>query len=180
MSVFTLGSPAMGLWPDTQNRGLRMRRECWERFPHHRLRRELPVSDTGMYNGTCVTHVSWCMLGSLNRGGGKKRSRHSWRMRILQFYVSGKSSILQSLYFIVAGLTTKLRATISKTTHRYRSGIHTNIDIVESLLIPEGYVHIHNISSAVEYHPGVSCNRAITSGYHSWDLLQYSLPIAAT
>ena len=45
-----------------------MRRECWERFPHHRLQRKPLVRDPGMHHGTCVTHVSWCMLGSLNRG----------------------------------------------------------------------------------------------------------------
>ena len=53
------------------------------------------VSDPDMHHGTCVTHVPWCMLGSLTsvflwsqwRG---KRSRHSRRMRKRQFYVSGK------------------------------------------------------------------------------------------
>ena len=45
-----------------------MRRECWERFPHHRLERKPLVRDPGMHHGTCVTHVSWCMLGSLIRG----------------------------------------------------------------------------------------------------------------
>ena len=29
------------------------------------------VSDTGMHQGTCVTHVPWCILGSLTSGGGK-------------------------------------------------------------------------------------------------------------
>ena len=29
------------------------------------------VSDPGMHLGTCVTHVSWCVSGSLTRGGGK-------------------------------------------------------------------------------------------------------------
>ena len=53
------------------------------------------VSDPDMHHGTCVTHVPWCMLGSLIssflcsmwRG---KRSRHSQRMRNPQFCVSGK------------------------------------------------------------------------------------------
>ena len=48
---------------------LRMRRECCERFPHHRLQRKPLVSDPGMYHSTCVTHVPWCMSGSLTRGG---------------------------------------------------------------------------------------------------------------
>ena len=54
-----------------------------------------PVSDPNMHHGTCMTHVPWCMLGSLTssflwswwRG---KRSRHSRCMRNPQFYVSGK------------------------------------------------------------------------------------------
>ena len=48
------------------------------------------VSDPDMYHGSCVTHVPWCMSGSLtggfiwNRWRGK-RSRHYQRLRIPQF-----------------------------------------------------------------------------------------------
>ena len=63
--------PAMGLLPDTQNCGLRMRRGCRERLPRYRLRRKPLDSDPGMHHGACVTHVPWCMSGSLTRGGGK-------------------------------------------------------------------------------------------------------------
>ena len=62
---------AMGLLPDTYNCGLRMRRDCRERFPRYRLQRKLLVSDLGMHHGTCVTHVPWCMSGSLTRRGGE-------------------------------------------------------------------------------------------------------------
>ena len=48
-----------------------MRREYWERFPRHRLQRKPLVSDHDIHQGTCVTHVPWCMLGSLTRGGGE-------------------------------------------------------------------------------------------------------------
>ena len=48
-----------------------MRRECREHFPLYRLERKPLVSDPGMHHGTCVTHVPWCMSGSLNRGGGE-------------------------------------------------------------------------------------------------------------
>ena len=61
----------MGLLPVMSNYGLRMRRECRERFPRHWLQRKLLVSDPGMDYGTCVTHVPWCMSGSLTRGGGE-------------------------------------------------------------------------------------------------------------
>ena len=62
---------AMGLLLDTQNYWLRMRRECRERFPRHQLQRKPLVSDPGMHHGTCVTHVSWCVSGSLTSGGGE-------------------------------------------------------------------------------------------------------------
>ena len=64
-------SRAMGLLSDRQNCGLRMRRECRERFPRHRLQRKPLVSDPGMHRGSCVTHVPWCMSRSLTHGGGK-------------------------------------------------------------------------------------------------------------
>ena len=62
---------AMGLLPHTQNRGLRMRQECRERFPRHRLQRKPLVSDPGMHHGTCVMHVPWCMSGSLTHVAGE-------------------------------------------------------------------------------------------------------------
>ena len=53
------------------------------------------VSDPDIHHGTCVTHVPWCMPGSLTSGffwsrRRGNRSRHSQRMRNPQFYVSGK------------------------------------------------------------------------------------------
>ena len=47
---------------------LRMRRGCREFFPRHGLQRKPLVNDPGMHHGTCVTHVPWCMSGSLTRG----------------------------------------------------------------------------------------------------------------
>ena len=53
------------------------------------------VCDPNMHHVTCMTHVPWCMPGSLTSGflwsrWQGKRSRHSRRMRNPQFYVSGK------------------------------------------------------------------------------------------
>ena len=52
-------------------------------------------SDRDMHHGMCMTHVPWCMPGSLTRGflwsrRWGKRSWHSRRMRSPWFYVSGK------------------------------------------------------------------------------------------
>ena len=43
-------------------------RERRTRFPNHRLQRKPLVNDPVMHHGTCVTHVPWCMSGSLSRG----------------------------------------------------------------------------------------------------------------
>ena len=49
-----------------------------------------------MHHGTCVTHVPWCMPGSLTGGflWCGWRGKHSRRMRNPQFYVSGKRPIV--------------------------------------------------------------------------------------
>ena len=47
-----------------------MRRECRERFPRHWLQRKPLVNGPSLHHGTCVTHVPWCMSGSLTRGDG--------------------------------------------------------------------------------------------------------------
>ena len=47
----------MGLLPDMQNCGLRMRWECRERFSPQRLQRLLLFSDPGMHHGITVMHV---------------------------------------------------------------------------------------------------------------------------
>ena len=57
------------------------------------------VSDPDMHHGTCVTHVPWCMSGSLISGflwsrWRGKRPWHSWRMRNPQSYVSGRMPMI--------------------------------------------------------------------------------------
>ena len=39
--------------------------------PRRRLQRKPLISDPGIHHGTCVTHVPWCMSGSLTCGGGE-------------------------------------------------------------------------------------------------------------
>ena len=61
-----------------------MRRGCWDSFSRHQrkpgmlgqffrhqLQRKPLVSDPSMHHGSCVTHVPWCMSGSLSRGDGE-------------------------------------------------------------------------------------------------------------
>ena len=53
---------AMGLLPDTQNYGCACAGNAGNVFPSPQ------VSDPDMHHGTCVTHVPWCMPGSLTSG----------------------------------------------------------------------------------------------------------------
>ena len=70
------------------------------------------VSDPDMHHGTCVTHVSWCMPGSLTRGflwrvWREKHSRLSRRMHNPQFYVPGKRPIQHNAIYLVQAHTHK-------------------------------------------------------------------------
>ena len=56
------------------------------------------VSDPNRHHGTCVTHVAWCMLGSLTSCSlgsrwWRTRSQHSPCMCSRQFYIYGKRPI---------------------------------------------------------------------------------------
>ena len=75
------------------------------------------VNDSDMHHDTCVTHLPWCMLGSLNSGflwsrWQGKRSQHFRRMRNPQFYESGKRPI--AIYFrsIICGTARALSYTL--------------------------------------------------------------------
>ena len=80
-------------------------------FPRRRLQRKPLVSDPGMHHGTCVTHVSWCMSGSLTHGGEETFPAFPAHAHP-QFYVSGKRPMyhqlcvfLQTHRFILYDLT---------------------------------------------------------------------------
>ena len=60
------------------------------------------VSDPDMHHGTCVTHVPWCIPGSLTSGflwsrWREKRSRHSRCMRNPQFYVLAHRDVVTKI-----------------------------------------------------------------------------------
>ena len=48
-----------------------MRREFPENLPRNQIQRKPLVSDPSMHRDTCVTHVPWCMSGSLTHSGGE-------------------------------------------------------------------------------------------------------------
>ena len=77
-----------------------MRRECRERFPLHRLHINLLGSDPGMHHGTCVTHVPWCMSGSLARvdGGNVPGIPGACTTRNLTYLARGPSLRLSDSY----------------------------------------------------------------------------------
>ena len=71
--MFDLSWNFRGHGPLTRYKNLQVAHapKCWGRFPRHQLQLKPLVSHPGMHHGTCVTHVPWCMSGSLTRGGGE-------------------------------------------------------------------------------------------------------------
>ena len=88
------------------------------------------ISNPDMHHGTYVTHVPWCMSGSLTSGflwsrWREKYSQHSWRMRNSQFYVFGKRPIVpwpdhNQLLTIHASDLMRRRWIITLSTHILR------------------------------------------------------------
>ena len=92
------------------------------------------VSDPDMHHGTYVTHVTWCMPGSLNSRfhwsrWQRKRSRHSRRMRINpQFYVSSKRPMDKQLDSKDnSGMLLLIHAIFDKSVVGVRAGINNYI-----------------------------------------------------
>ena len=95
------------------------------------------VSDPDMHHGTCVTHVPWCMPGSLTSGflwsrWWEKRSQHSRRTHNPQFCVSGNRpmvikfhcknvSIYIHIYQSPVWWTNCTGALVAQTTHNGES-----------------------------------------------------------
>ena len=71
---FFLISMASREWTSYQIRkiaGCACARNAGNVFPRRRFQSKPLVSDPGMHHGTCVTHVPWCMSGSLTCGDGE-------------------------------------------------------------------------------------------------------------
>ena len=87
-----LTKPLMELWASYQIRkiaGCACAGNAGNVFPRRRFQRKPIVSDPGMHHGTCVTHVPWCMSGSLTCGDGETFPAFPAHAHP-QFYVSGK------------------------------------------------------------------------------------------
>ena len=116
------------------------------------------ASYPGKHRGTCITHVPWCISGSLTRGGGENVTDiFSWRMRNPQFYVSGKRPAAECLahwppLFVSKGVSesvTKNTKCVIKInfastscshnshmfTHCYRSRLHFILTIVPFIYV---------------------------------------------
>ena len=149
----------MGLLPDTKYCGLRMRQECRERFPRHQLQRIPLVSNPGMHHGTCVTHVPWCMSGSLTRCGRGKRSRHSRRMRNPQLCVSGKRPIVMCHQTSTPRLVGSFRrvrflVTMNAWASRKIYTMWSNLHITENCNICRFYqTNAHDICIFIKFGP---------------------------
>ena len=82
-----------------------MRPKCRERFPSHRLQRKPLISVPGIHQGTCVTHVPWCMSGSLTRGVGENVPGIPGACATLKFTYEarGPCMCVAAVIFLVSG-----------------------------------------------------------------------------
>ena len=96
-------TPTLGLW-DSQDMGLLP--DAQKLRVAHAHAPEMPgaisppptskqtvISDPGMHHGTCVTHLPWCLSGSLIARWRGKGSRHSRRTHSTEFCVSSKRPV---------------------------------------------------------------------------------------
>ena len=86
-----------------------------------------------MHHGTCITHVPWCMPGSLPSGfiwsrWRGIRSRHSRSTRNTQFCVSGKRSISYNVYLFSCSVMGWHKTILSNVyiVHRISPVFHRN------------------------------------------------------
>ena len=66
--AFVLYSPSWASYQIRKIAGCACAGNAGNVFPCRRFQRKPLVSDPGMHHGTCVTHVPWCMSGSLTCG----------------------------------------------------------------------------------------------------------------
>ena len=72
-AIWWYRGPRMAQWASYQIRkiaGCACAGNAGNVSPRRRFKRKPLVSDPGMHHGTCVTHVPWCMSGSLTCGDG--------------------------------------------------------------------------------------------------------------
>ena len=69
-------------------------------LPRRRFQRKPLVSNPGIHHGTCVTHVPWCMSGSLTCGDGETFPAFPAHAHP-QFCVSGKRPMYTSLPTVI-------------------------------------------------------------------------------
>ena len=113
------------------------------------------VSNPDMHHGTCVTHMPWCLPGTLTSGclwsrWRGKGSHHSRRMRNPLFYVSGRRSMFcireQSMAGIAAAMVIYTRHEKSCTIFT----MHGNLVIFQNVVFL--IFNNHNDESIANYH----------------------------
>ena len=128
-----------------------MRRECHERFPRHRLKRKPLVSDPDMHHGTCVTHVSWCMSGSLTRGGGENVPGILGACTTLNFTYLARGPSRDcdfDVYLTSCKATREIDTKVTLTCMSIRKILHDSTYIVLVLTLHNWTMH---------FHPTISC-----------------------
>ena len=112
-----------------------------------RCHRKPLVKDSDMHHGTCVTHVPWCMSGSLTCGGGKTFPAFSAHAHP-QFYASGP---WQNTIYPVLRLVDTMHCLIVNSIYRYKTWHCTFTDYPLLMWWLWRYLYILLSSSDLKY-----------------------------
>ena len=144
-----------------------MRRECRERFPRHRLQRKPLVSNPGMHHDTCVTHVSWCISGSLTRSGGVNVSGIPGASAICNFRYLVRDTLLKMLKRVKSSLQPGRRLSWQISKLRWVCQNWPSLVILCESLLHKSGASSHQTSGKLEIpgeseRPLVNCLRLVS------------------
>ena len=134
--------------------------------PRRQFQRKPLVSDPGMHHGTCVTHVPWCMSGSLTCGDGENVPgiRGAWAPAILRIWqeahVATVVIVLSSCGHRVSGSCPELHWAKQKIT--LVPSLHGTLypyihsETLLKILIPESIMSVGPLLlTRVNFNPGM-------------------------
>ena len=107
-------------------------------YPRRRFQRKPLVSNPSMHHGTCVTHVPWCMSGSLTCGDGENVPGipGACAPAILRIWQQAHAVRVKHLVILISNLyTAQLRVILQYKTSQLTIVIMLGLETLISLVI---------------------------------------------
>ena len=121
-----------------------MHRECRERFSRHWLQKKPLVSNPDMHHGTCVTHVPWCMSGSLTRRGRENVPGNPGACATRNFTYLARGPWTKCVCFAACFI----KVTICLAREHF-------VDHIAMYVENHGYMNLHRVANCSMVHPTI-------------------------